>query len=80
MTKNITPLTTWEGFTRLSRAGFRERYPDAGIRQRRLHDPDEDEGDEDDEALGDDSGLPWLLVTGNVSIGKQMLEAAEGQA
>ncbi|MDM5176990.1 tetratricopeptide repeat protein [Massilia sp. DJPM01] len=82
MTKNITPLTTWEGFTRLSGAGFRERYPDAGIRQRRLHDPDEDEdeGDEDDEARGDDSGLPWLLVTGNVSIGKQMLEAAEGQA
>ncbi|MFB9240082.1 tetratricopeptide repeat protein [Massilia antarctica] len=82
MTKNITPLTTWEGFALLSHAAFHERFPDASIGRRRLSDPDDDDDEEDDEygERENDDGLPWLLVSGSVSIGTGMLKAVEGQA
>lgn len=87
MTPMFTLLTTWEGATRLSSAEFMQRFSELYRIDAARTDEDDDEDDEDDEDddyddeddedeeddAADGRPLPWLLVSGNVSVRQSLL-------
>ncbi|MFB9240083.1 tetratricopeptide repeat protein [Massilia antarctica] len=77
MNQTITPITSLDGFPRLSLAGFHEQFPDASVGQRRNPQPERCiDSTSGDERLIDGDDVRLLLITGNVSIDEAFLLGA----